>query len=497
MHSPNRWLVLFAVILAFVPVVVDMTILHIAVPSLTVALEASGTQVLWIIDIYPLVMAGLLVPMGTLADRIGYRRMLLTGLFVFTAASVAAAFSPSATALIASRAALGIGASMIMPCILAIIRQTFEDDGERATALGVWSVVGTAGAAIGPLAGGFLLEHFWWGSVFLVNVPVMMAVIPMVWGVVPARSGNPDATWRIGQALVLMAGLVLTVYGIKTAFKQGLDITAIAPLVFGVVLLTWFGRLQMSSPSPMLDLGLLTRPAIAVGLMMAFVASGSLAGFELVLAQELQFVLGKTPLEAGMFMMPLVVAAALGGPLGGPLTRRVGLRAVATVSMAVAALTLLGIAVVDFERDFYTVVALLSGLGFALGVGLLASSIAIMGSAPVEKAGAAGALESSGYELGGGIGITMFGVLVNSMYRSAYDGPSQQATSAGNSIGEAMTASQRIGGEEGEAIAAAARVAFADAHGLVLFTTAVLIAMLSAAVFWALKSVRVTSSPSH
>lgn len=187
MQTVNRWLVLIAIMLAFVPVIVDMTILHIAVPSLTLALGASGTQVLWIIDIYPLVMAGLLVPMGTLADKLGCRRLLLIGLCVFTVASLAAAFSTGAEMLIVARAVLGIGSAMIMPCVLAVIRQTFEEDAERATALGAWSVVGMAGAAVGPLAGGFLLEHFWWGSVFLVNVPVMLVVLPMVWILIPDR----------------------------------------------------------------------------------------------------------------------------------------------------------------------------------------------------------------------------------------------------------------------------------------------------------------------
>lgn len=495
MRSPNRWLILLAVIAAFTPVIVDMTILHIAVPSLTVALGASGTEVLWIIDIYPLVVAAMLVPMGTLADRIGYRRMLLTGLAVFTVASVAAAFSTSAPMLIAARAVLGIGASMIMPCVLAVIRQTFEDDGERATALGIWSVIGSAGAAIGPLAGGFLLEHFRWGLVFLVNVPVMMVVIPMAWLLIPATVNNRAGEWKIGQALVLIAGLISTVYAIKSGFKSGVDIGSILPFAFGVSMLTLFGRLQVSSAMPMLDLSLLIKPAIAVGFLMAFVASGALAGFELVLAQELQFVLGKTPLEAGLFMMPLVVAAAIGGPLGGRLAHRFGLRWVASLAMAGAASSLFGIAHSDFVRDVYLVAGLLAALGFSLGVGLLASSIAIMGSAPVEKAGAAGALESTGYELGGGLGITFFGVFVNSIYQSAYVGPSAEGVS--NSIGEAMTAAERIGGMQGEAITAAARLAFADAQGLVLMTTGLLIALLATSVFWGLRSTASSSTHSH
>lgn len=483
----DRWYILLAVMLAFLPVVVDMTILHIAVPSLTLALNASGNEVLWIIDIYPLVMAGLLVPMGTLSDRIGYRKMLLGGLTVFTLASVAAAFSPTAVTLIVARAALGIGSAMIMPCVLALIRQSFEDEGERATALGVWSVVGMAGAAVGPLAGGVLLEHFWWGSVFLVNVPVMMIVFPMVWRLVPATPGRSHERWDPRQALLLVVALILTVYGIKTTFKFGLELASLAPLALGLVLIAWFARLQMRSSSPMLDITLLRKPAISTGILMAFIASGALAGFELVLAQELQFVLNKTPLEAGIFMLPLVIAAAIGGPVGGKLTTWFGLRPVATLSMAVAAGSLAALSFADFKDAGPMVHILLSSLGFALGVGLLASSIAIMGSAPEEKAGAAGALESTGYELGGGLGVTIFGVLVNSIYRHSFTVPAGAPDTASNSIGEAMNAARDIGGGLGNEIVDAAKHAFAGAHGTVLMAVAIMIGLLSIAVFVALR----------
>lgn len=486
--NPDRWYILFAVMLAFVPVVVDMTILHIAIPSLTLALNASGNEVLWIIDIYPLVMAGLLVPMGTLADRIGYRRMLLIGLAVFTVSSVAAAFSPAAIPLIAARAALGIGSSMIMPCVLALIRQSFDDDAERATALGVWSVVGMAGAAVGPLAGGLLLEHFWWGAAFLVNVPIMMIVIPMAWRLVPETSGASSGPWDPRQALLLVAALMLTIYGIKAGFKSGLDLFAVAPFAIGLVLIVWFARLQIRSVSPMLDIALLKNPVIAAGLLMAFVASGALAGFELVLAQELQFVLGKTPLEAGVFMLPLVVAAAIGGPVGGKLATWFGLRPVATLSMLAASVSLAGLSFTNLADDHYlTVPALLAVLGFALGVGLLASSVAIMGGAPKEKAGAAGALESTGYELGAGIGVTIFGVMVNSLYRASFALDAAHP-GASNSIGEAMTLAHKLGGDDGSKIVAAAKTAFVGAHGSVLLSVAIVIGLLALAVFAALRN---------
>lgn len=494
MPTANRWFVLAAVMTAFLPVVVDLTILHIAIPSLTVALGASGTEVLWIIDIYALVMAGLLVPMGTLADRLGYRRMLLIGLVVFGVASGAAAFSTSPAMLIASRAVLGVGASMIMPCVLAIIRTTFEDDEERARALGLWSVVGMAGAAIGPLVGGLLLEHFWWGSVFLVNIPILAIVIPMVFLLVPKSAGTGSGDWNIGQAALLVAGLVLTVYGVKTGMKGGIDAVVGSSMLAGIALLAWFGRLQVSSINPMLDLSLFLKPAIAAGMLMAFVASGALAGFELVLAQELQYVLGMSPLDAGLFMLPLVVAAAVGGPIGGHLANRFGLRPVAALSMAGASAALFGLALIDLMASPPLTAGLLAVLGLCLGMGLLASSIAIMGSAPPEKAGAAGALESTGYELGGGIGITFFGVMVNSLYFSAVSQTSPEASQAGGSIGEAMTTALRLGGEEGDTLRQIARAAFSDAHGAVLIITGGMIAMLSVAVFLALRGAKADRS---
>lgn len=484
MKTSNQWLVLCAVIVAYIPVILDMTILHVAVPSLTLALSATSNEVLWIIDIYPLVMAGLLVPMGTLADRIGYKLMLLVGLTVFGIASAVAAFSTSPGTLIGARAGLGVGASMIMPCVLAVIRQVFTEDRDRAEALGVWSIVGAAGAAVGPLAGGLLLEHFWWGSVFLINVPVMLIVIPVAWALIPSLPGNPAARWKIADTAILIAGLIATVYGIKSGFKVGFSITPVVTMIAGIAFLIWFARLQLRSDTPMLDMSLLTKPVIAAGLLMAFVAAGALAGFELVLAQELQFVLGMTPLEAGMFMLPLVISAAVGGPLGGWLSSRFGLRSVATTSMALAALALYGIAAADFAHDTVMVTGLLMTLGLSLGIGLLASSVAIMGSAPPEKAGAAGALESTGYELGGGLGVTFFGVFVNSIYRSSLDTDMDEAR---NSIGEAMTLAQSLGGERGEVVASAAKAAFVSAHGTVLFVSATLIAILAVAVFIALR----------
>lgn len=491
MYPSNRWLILWTVIAAFTPVVVDMTILHIAVPSLTLALGATSTQILWIIDIYPLVMAGLLVPMGTLGDRIGHRRILLMGLCVFTVASVAAAFSVSAEMLIASRALLAVGGSMIMPAVLAVVRQAFEDERERARALGIWTIVGSAGGAIGPLAGGFLLEHFWWGSVFLINVPIMALVLPVSYYFLPSGKPNRAIEWRFGQAGFLLVGLVATVFAVKTGVKGGAP--AWQPLLafgLGAILLFWFGRIQMRSTTPMLDLSLFQNPAIVAGILMAFVSTGTLAGFELVLAQELQFVIGHSPLEAGLFMLPLITATAIAGPVAGWIVSYIGLRTMATASLLVGAAAFATISMTDLREHPDIVRIALAALGFSLGTTLLGGSVAVMGGAPPDRAGAAGALESTGFELGGALGITFFGVLVSAVYRGALQDP--EGALAGASIGDAAVAARTLPQESADALMAAASAAFVESHKVVLMGAAGLLLILAFVVFQILRGQKFT-----
>jgi len=491
----NRWFVLIAVMLAFLPVVLDMTILHVAVPTLTQSLNASGTEVLWIIDIYPLLMAGLLVPMGTLADRVGHRKVLLTGLALFAAASALAAFSPGAGMLIGARVLLALGGSMILPCVLGIIRKTFEDDGERATALGLWGMVGAAGAAVGPLVGGALLGHFWWGSVFLLNVPVMLVVAPACYCLLPRREITTPGKWPIGQALLLIAGMIPLVYAIKAGVggRQALPVVALAG-GFGIAMLTLFGRRQFRSKEPMLDLSLLSHPAILSGLMMALVASGALAGVELTLAQELQYVLGKTPLQAGLFMIPIMAAAAVGGPVAGYLSNRLGLRALASLSLLLSALALAFLGQSDFHDPGLSVPAALAVLGLTLSTGLTASSIAIMGAVEASKGGAAGSLEATGYELGTGLGITFFGVFLSSLFGHAIELPAglaqPLADQASRSIGDAYIVAHRLSDEQGAALIEAGKAAFTHTHAVLLSTAATVIGLLAVVVFFTLARYR-------
>ncbi|MDN5517934.1 MAG: MFS transporter [Pseudomonas sp.] len=480
---PRRWLILLAVMLAFLPVVIDMTILHIAVPSLTLALGASATEVLWVIDIYPLLMAGLLVPMGTLADRIGNRRVLLTGLVVFGIASLLAAFAPNPALLIAARVLLALGGSMIMPCVLGIIRRTFEDEDERAMALGLWGMVGAAGAALGPLIGGALLEHFWWGSAFLINVPIMLVVAPLVFLLLPRTEATTPGTWALGQALLLIAGML-----------------ALLMALLGFALLSFFVRLQLRSATPMLALSLFSRPAILAGIIMAVVAIGALAGVELTLAQELQYVLGKTPLQAGIFMIPIMAAAAVGGPVAGYLSNLCGLRLVASTSLGLSAVALAFLALADFHQPGFGVPAMLALLGLTLSIGLTASSIAIMGSVEASKGGAAGSLEATAYELGTGLGITFFGVFMSSVFRHSIvldaELAAPLAERAARSIGDSYLVAKGLAEPQASALIDAAKAAFSATHSTLLLTSAALVGVLAVVVFFMLSGYR-KAEPVH
>ncbi|HHX34225.1 MAG TPA: MFS transporter [Gammaproteobacteria bacterium] len=489
--DPKRWLVLFAVMLAFLPVVLDMTILHIAVPRLTQALSANNTQMLWIIDIYPLLMAGLLVPMGTLADRVGNRRIMLIGLTIFGAASGLAAFAPNTAMLIAARMLLAVGGAMIMPCVLGIIRRTFEDDAERAMALGLWGMVGAAGAAMGPLVGGALLEHFWWGSVFLINVPLMLIVAPICFVLLPRVEETTPSPWPIGQAILLILGMISVVYGIKAGFgaSHTLSVTVLT-ITLGIVLLSVFARMQLRSATPMLDLTLFSHPAIVAGMIMAMITIGALAGVQLTLAQELQYVLDKTPLQAGIFMIPIMAAAAIGGPIAGRLFNLFGLRPVACLSLIITAAALAGLAFSDFNHPGFLVPAQLAVLGLTLSIGLTASSIAIMGSVEASKGGAAGSLEATSYELGTGLGITLFGVFMSSAFARAMLPPPDLAPDlalqAARSIGDTYLVAAQLSADQGAALIEAGKAAFTTTHTLLLSTSAGMIGLLGVVVFFLL-----------
>ena len=477
----RQWMTLMAILLVYIPVAIDATVLHVAAPTLSVALGSSGNELLWIIDIYSLVMAGMVLPMGALGDKIGFKRLLLLGSAIFGVASLCAALSPTALTL-------------IVPATLAGIRSTFAEASQRNMALGLWAAVGSGGAAFGPLVGGMLLEHFYWGSVFLINVPIVLVVIAINAKVVPRQPARREQPLNLLQALILIASILMLVFSAKSALKGQLALWLTALVAIGgAAMLTWFIRKQLSATRPMVDMRLFTHRIILSGVMMAMTALITLVGFELLMAQELQFVHQKTPFEAGMFMLPVMVASGFSGPIAGLLVSRLGLREVATGGMLLSAFSFLGLALTDFSSQPWQAWGLMTLLGFSVASALLASSSAIMAAAPKEKAAAAGAIETMAYELGAGLGIALFGLILTRSYSATIVLPSglseSMAQQASSSIGEAVSLTQALPAGMAEALMAAAKAAFTQAHSLVLATAGVLLLLLAAGIWRSLASV--------
>ncbi|WP_039051828.1 MFS transporter, partial [Bordetella avium] len=323
----RRWLVLGVVSTALLLIVVDMTVLYTALPRLTHDLAVSASAKLWIVNIYGLVVAGLLPGMGTLGDRLGHKRLFMSGLAVFGLASLAAAYAPGAGALIAARVLLALGAAMMMPATLSIIRLTFTDSRERALAIGVWASIASGGAAVGPVLGGFLLEHFWWGSVFLVNVPIVLLALPLAWRLIPRGEPSVGKPWDLRGSLQVMAGLVLSAYALKELGKPAPSLTEAAlAAVAGLGLLWVFMRRQRRLHYPLIDFSLFRNATFCAAVAAAVFAAAALLGMELVFIQRLQLVLTFSPLEAAIFILPLPIAAFLAGPLAGWALPRVGER---------------------------------------------------------------------------------------------------------------------------------------------------------------------------
>ncbi|WP_312387376.1 SmvA family efflux MFS transporter [Atlantibacter hermannii] len=491
----RQWYTLAILVLIYIPVAIDATVLHVAVPSLTMALEASGNELLWIIDIYSLVMAGMVLPMGALGDRIGYKRLTLIGSTLFGIASLAAAFSSDASQLIAARALLAVGAAMIVPATLAGIRSTFNNERERGIALGIWVAVGAGGAAFGPLVGGILLEHYYWGSVFLINVPIIALVLLFTAVFIPRQPVQRAQTLNLTQALMLIAAILLLVLAAKTSLKVNADpLKALGAATGGALLMTLFIRSQLRARAPMIDLTLFTHRIILTGVVMALTAMIALVGFELLMAQELQFVHGVSPLDAGLFMLPLMLACSFSGPAAGALVGRFGLRTVATLGMAFSALSFFGLSMTDMAHQRAVAWGWMILLGLSASTALLSSTAAIMSAAPKEKATAAGAIETMAYELGAGMGIAVFGMILSHAFSGAIELPQELPVTlmaqASASINEALLVAQQVSPALGDLVVNAANQAFKASHSAVLTLASGMLLVLTLVVWFALRPVK-------
>ncbi len=416
MFRQNRWLVLAIVSSALFLIIIDMTVLYTALPRLTHDLGATTAEKLWIVNAYPLVVAGLLPGAGLLSDRLGHKRLFLAGLPLFGLASLCAAFAPSAAALIAARAGLAVGAALMMPATLSIVRHVFQDERERALAIGIWASVASAGAALGPVVGGVLLEFFWWGSVFLINVPVVAIALLLALPAIPACGGQSRRPWDALGSLQVMFGLVGVVYAIKELSARAPDFgLAVLAALGGMLCLYLFVRRQRRAREPMIDFALFRNRRFARGVAVALVATMALVGMELVFSQHLQLVQGLTPLKAGLFVLPIPLASLVVGPLAGWLVPRWGENRVMCASLLLGSAGLLGLAL-SYQSATGAQLASLVLLGVGFGGAMTAASTAVMLNVDEQSSGMAAAIEDVSYELGGVIGVTLLGSLMSLVY---------------------------------------------------------------------------------
>ena len=470
----------------------DLTVLHLAVPKLSADLEPSSAQLLWIIDIYGFMVAGSLVTMGTLGDRIGRRRILLIGAAAFGVASVLAAFSRSAEMLIATRALLGIAGATIAPSTLSLIRHLFHDAHERTVAISVWITAFSVGGAIGPLVGGVLLEYFSWGSVFLISVPVMVLLLVVGPMLLPEyRDPNAGRMDLISAAMSLTAVLSV-IYGLKLIAQDGVNALAFTAIAAGLVVGVLFIRRQLRLEDPLIDLRLFQLPGFSASLATYGLSILTLFGGFLFLPQFLQLVVGLTPLESGLWTLPWALSFVVGSLVTPRLVRRVDAGRLMIAGLITAVIGFAMFTVLNERTSFlwFAVGSFLFSLGFA-PVFTLTTDL-IVGSAPPERAGAASAISETSAEFGGAIGIALFGSIGVAIYRSLIaDGIPADATvliteEARATLAGAIEVARNLPNQQGADLTASAQNAFlkglrlcamistALAAGLAIFVAATL-----------------------
>jgi MFS transporter, DHA2 family, multidrug resistance protein len=499
--SRREWIGLAVIALPCLLYSMDLTVLELAVPKLSADLEPTSSQLLWIMDIYGFLLAGFLLTMGTLGDRIGRRQLLLIGAAAFGAASVLAAFSDSAQMLIITRALLGVAGATLAPSTLSMIRNMFLDADQRAFAIGVWATSFAAGAAIGPLAGGVLLEYFWWGSVFLLAVPVM-ALLLVLGPLLLPEFRDPDAgRLDLFSAVLCLVSVLAVIYGLKQIAQEGMGWLPLLSILVGVALGAVFVRRQRTLADPLIDLRLFRVPAFSASLAAFLLSIFVIAGIFFFIAQYLQLVLGLSPLQAGLWTLPSAGGLIAGSMLAPLVVRRFR---PAYVMAAGLALSAVGFGVVAQIGEGSGLAFLVAGsVIFSLGaapVGTLATDL-IVGSAPPERAGAASGISETSAEFGGALGIAILGTIGTAVYRSRVadafpEGvPPGAAEAARDTLGGAVAASDQLPGPLAAELLDAAREAFTQGLQLSAITSAAIVLGMAVLTAVLLRNVSASSGP--
>ncbi|MHA7986278.1 MFS transporter [Rathayibacter sp. CAU 1779] len=460
----RQWAALAVLMLPVLLVSIDNTVLNFALPAISTALEPSGVALLWIIDVYPLVLAGLLVAMGSLADRIGRRKLLMIGSIGFALVSVLAAFAPTAGLLIAARALLGFFGAMLMPSTMSLLRSIFTDRDQRRLAIAIWSAGFAAGSALGPIVGGLLLAHLWWGSVFLIALPLLIPMLILLPVLVPeSRDPHPGPVDVVSIVLALgtMAPLV---YGVKTLATEGIGIPGIVAVLLGALCGWMFVRRQLRRPNPMLDVRLFTRPAFSGAVLVNLLSVVALVGGLFFVSQHLQLVLGQDPVQAGLTLLPGLITMIVAGLAVVPIARRVRPSIVIPVALAFSVFGYGFVAVMAHNLTVPAFMVAFVALGIGIGAAETVSNELIIATAPAEKAGAASAVSETAYELGAVLGTAILGTIITVFYRTSIvlpDGLSaSQADAASQTIGGAAAVAEQLPAAQGQALMASAGAAF-------------------------------------
>lgn len=463
-HAARRWWALAVLMLPVLLVSIDNTVLSFALPKISESLAPTGTQMLWIVDVYPLVLAGLLVTMGSLGDRIGRRRLLLVGATGFTAISAAAAFAPTAGWLIAARAAMGCFGAMLMPATLSLIRNVFPDPAERRIAVAVWAAGFSGGAALGPIVGGFLLEHFAWGSVFLLAVPIMLPLLVAGPLLVPeSRDPHPGPVDPLGILLVL-ATMTPFVWAVKSAAAGGAVVPVVAAVVVSGIAGLWFVRRQLRRPTPMLDVRLFRNPVFTGAILSNLLSVFALVGFLYFVSQHLQLVSGLSPMQSGFLLLPGLAVTIAAGLLVVPLVRRFRPVTVVVAGLLLNAVGFLLIAIAGPAGSDAGLVLAFVVLGAGIGAAETVANDLILSSVPADRAGAASAISETAYETGSVLGTAVLGSVVNAAYRAHLELPDgltgAQRHSAGETLGGAADVAAALPADAGALLLDSARRAF-------------------------------------
>ncbi|MFC5996071.1 MFS transporter [Pseudonocardia hispaniensis] len=489
----REWLGLAVLALAVLLIAVDATVLDVAVPFISEALGPTSSQLLWIIDVYSFVLAGLLVTMGTLGDRIGRRRLLLAGAAGFGVASVLAAFSTTPGMLITARVLQGVSGATLMPATLASIRSMFRDPAQRVTAIGIWGAMWGGGAAVGPLLGGWLLEHFWWGSVFLVNVPIMILLLAAAPRVIPeSRDPRPGRFDLVSAGLSILA-MLATVYAVKETAAHGPSWLPVVLGGLGVVVGWVFVRRQRTLDDPLIDVRLFRLPSFSTAIVANALSVFALAGVLFFGSQFVQLVLGHRPLSAGLLMLPGTAASVVGSLLAAPLARWWGTRLALGVPLMVTALGAVSMIGLSPHGGAVLYASAFTLIGLGAGVALTLTSAMVVETVEPERAGAASAVSETSYELGGAAGIAVLGSVLMAVFRGRLDVTAlaeDDARAARETLGGAIATAKRLESGVGAELVRSAHQAFVAGIHVAAIGTALLLLVTAVLALFLLRPAR-------